>query len=111
MKKVLKNKKIPFEWCDAVDGASMSREEVLRDVSLLGRIFMTKGMIGCFLSHRKCWQRCVELQEPLLIFEDDVILQEHFYQIVSNILQSVDETKRSYIEWDLMLLGALGKFS
>lgn len=30
------------------------------------------GVIGCFYSHWMLWQRCHSLQEPIMIFEDDV---------------------------------------
>lgn len=30
------------------------------------------GVIGCFYSHYALWQKCVELKEPIMIFEDDV---------------------------------------
>lgn len=30
------------------------------------------GVIGCFYSHYSLWKKCVELNEPILIFEDDV---------------------------------------
>lgn len=52
MIKVMSNENIPFEWCDAVDGSRLDREEMKRNATRLGRYFMTDGMIGCFLSHR-----------------------------------------------------------
>jgi hypothetical protein len=30
------------------------------------------GVIGCFYSHFLLWERCHSLQEPIMIFEDDV---------------------------------------
>ena len=30
------------------------------------------GAIGCFYSHFRLWKKCVELNEPIYIFEDDV---------------------------------------
>lgn len=30
------------------------------------------GVIGCFYSHYALWQKCVDLNEPIMIFEDDV---------------------------------------
>jgi glycosyl transferase family 25 len=30
------------------------------------------GVMGCFYSHYRLWQKCVELDEPICIFEDDV---------------------------------------
>jgi GR25 family glycosyltransferase involved in LPS biosynthesis len=51
------------------------------------------GVLGCFYSHFRLWQKCVELDEPIFIFEDDVIF------------------KRPYIpvEWQDVLIVALGK--
>ena len=33
----------------------------------------TKGEVGCVLSHFKLWKKCIELEEPVLILEDDVV--------------------------------------
>jgi GR25 family glycosyltransferase involved in LPS biosynthesis len=33
---------------------------------------MRPGVIGCFYSHYRLWQTCVELDETICIFEDDV---------------------------------------
>lgn len=30
------------------------------------------GVIGCFYSHYTLWEKCVDLGEPIMIFEDDV---------------------------------------
>jgi GR25 family glycosyltransferase involved in LPS biosynthesis len=30
------------------------------------------GVMGCFDSHYRLWEKCVELNEPIMIFEDDV---------------------------------------
>ena len=30
------------------------------------------GVIGCFYSHYNLWKKCIELGEPIMIFEDDV---------------------------------------
>ena len=35
---------------------------------------LTRGEIGCFLSHYKVWQMVAESDEPMAIFEDDVTL-------------------------------------
>lgn len=32
----------------------------------------THGEIGCSLSHLHCWLKCIQLNEPIIIFEDDV---------------------------------------
>lgn len=51
---------IEYERADAVNGKAMTREEMKANVTLLARALLTRGMVGCFLSHRACWQRCLD---------------------------------------------------
>jgi GR25 family glycosyltransferase involved in LPS biosynthesis len=62
-----------------------------KDVGKLSR----PGVIGCFYSHYNLWKKCVELNESIMIFEDDV----KFY--------------RGYtpVEFDGVLILSLGKSS
>ncbi len=53
------------------------------------------GVVGCFYSHYGLWQRCVELGEPIMIFEDDV----KFYR------------GWSPVDWEGVLILSLGKSS
>lgn len=53
------------------------------------------GVIGCFYSHYNLWKKCAELDEPIMIFEDDV----KFFR------------KWEPIEWDDVLVLSLGKSS
>lgn len=39
-----------------------------KDIGKLSR----PGVIGCFYSHYALWEKCIDLNEPILIFEDDV---------------------------------------
>lgn len=39
------------------------------------------GIIGCFDSHYRLWELCVELNEPIMIFEDDVIIYRPYHSI------------------------------
>jgi glycosyl transferase family 25 len=46
-----------------------------------GKLFHTNdtpGVKGCFDSHYRLWKLCVELNEPILVFEDDVKLYRGF---------------------------------
>jgi GR25 family glycosyltransferase involved in LPS biosynthesis len=54
---------------------------------------MRLGVMACFHSHWRLWQRCVELNEPILIFEDDVIFEREWIPV----------------EWQDVLLVATGK--
>jgi GR25 family glycosyltransferase involved in LPS biosynthesis len=50
------------------------------------------GEIGCFDSHFRLWEKCVELNEPILIFEDDVKFTRPFIPV----------------EWDDILITVFG---
>jgi glycosyl transferase family 25 len=39
------------------------------------------GVLGCFYSHYRLWEKCVELNEPILIFEDDVVFVRGFHPV------------------------------
>jgi glycosyl transferase family 25 len=73
----------------------------LHDSGLKGKIIIDSdyarklsapGVKGCFYSHYNLWKKCVELNEPIIIWEDDIILY------------------RSYIDidWEDILIVALG---
>jgi len=69
-----------LEKFDAIDG----RKYQLSDFGLqspthpkkVKRFFERPGVVGCFLSHYILWNRCVELNESIGIFEQDVIFQK-----------------------------------
>ena len=77
-----------FEWefFPAVDGSKLTYEG-LRSIGfdtdknwrdpLLKRT-LTWGEIGCFLSHYQLWEECSDSGQPMLILEDDAILNEPF---------------------------------
>ena len=96
---------VAFEWAPAVDGAALSSDERAAQVTPLGRLFMTPGMIGCFLSHRACWQLCVTRQTPLLVFEDDAVVEPSF---AANLGAALAELMRVDASFDVLLVGALG---
>ena len=35
-----------------------------------------KSEVACFLSHKKTWERCLELDEPVIILEDDAVINQ-----------------------------------
>lgn len=41
----------------------------------------TPGIMGCFYSHFRLWQKCVELNEPIMVFEDDVLFVRNYHPI------------------------------
>lgn len=43
--------------------------------------FKRPGVLGCFYSHYRLWKKCIELNEPIFIFEDDVIFERGYYPV------------------------------
>jgi GR25 family glycosyltransferase involved in LPS biosynthesis len=61
----------------------------------------SRGALGCALSHRKAWQRVLELGTPTLILEDDAEPTEFAKRWIQAAKQAVQHDL-----WDLVLLGA-----
>lgn len=74
---------IHFEFFDAIRGEVAVRNcefEGLDDQAYLlntGRQAVI-GEIGCFASHRQLWKRCIELDEPIVVMEDDFNILPRF---------------------------------
>jgi hypothetical protein len=43
-----------------------------------------KGTWGCFFSHWMLWNRCLELNEPIIVLEHDAVIQETWRPIEIN---------------------------
>lgn len=54
---------------------------------------MSKGNKGCFLSHYLLWKKCIELNEPILVFEHDMIIKHE-------ISDSLLDTFTDYLNLD-----------
>ena len=74
--------KLDFTFFDARTPATGARNDFLR---IENREFLintgrelTEGEIACYASHLALWKRCVELNKPIMIMEDDFLLGESF---------------------------------
>ena len=97
--------KTNFEWVflDAIDGRLLPYpipEYNPKKVKKLLGFELTPNEIGCFLSHKKAWQVCVDKNQSTLIFEDDFVLLPHFEQVIYQLLDDQEQ-------WDLVRLQAL----
>jgi len=99
-----KQYKWDIEYFNGVNG----RKETLDDYNLKintkhkksNNAFLRPGTVGCFLSHYKLWQRCIELNESICILEHDAIILDSFPEVkFNNILKFVKgpETKPIYL--------------
>lgn len=91
------NQGMDYEIINAVDGSSYEKSKV----SWLCDKFCTNTMIGCMLSHIKCWEYIVEKDlDYALILEDDVKLQD---DVVKESKKLIDSVKND--TWDIILIG------
>jgi len=73
---------IPFTFFDAVNGHE-GTDPVLKHHDAKKRSWLhgkpeSKGALGCFGSHYLLWEKCRELNTPVLILEDDISLEPSF---------------------------------
>lgn len=96
---------LSWSFLDAVDGSqfqSFPPEYQSRKVKRLLGFDLTPNEIGCFLSHKKAWQTCLNNNQPTLILEDDFILLPHFENTLQLLLTE-------FHDWQLIRLQALAK--
>lgn len=89
---------IPFSFFDAIDGRK--DHEFKSKHSFLARNYLTSnpllpGEIGCYASHYSMWQKCVDIDESIVVLEDDIELTEHTLSVFKE-LKSLHE-KYDYI--------------
>jgi glycosyl transferase family 25 len=70
---------LQFSFLDAVDGRKgdhplLSRFDALAFMIRHGRPSVP-GEAGCYASHYLAWERCIELDRPVVILEDDFLLE------------------------------------
>ena len=82
---------LPWSFLDAVDGSALQgppKEYKALKVKCLQGYELTPNEIGCYLSHKEAWIRCVEKNIPTLIFEDDFVLTPEFGHVVQTLLSN-----------------------
>ena len=78
---------VSFERVKAVDGKDLSADEI-NAVRLVvpGWLPLSAGEVGCYLSHRRCWQLISNREDPYgCIFEDDVLLSPQLQKLLSDV--------------------------
>ena len=84
--KQINEKHITYEVFNAVDGYAIDYDNLLSKgfdiyhqwIDPILKTKLTKGEVGCFLSHWEIWKKCVEKNEPILVLEDDAIITDKF---------------------------------
>ncbi|KAG9488701.1 procollagen galactosyltransferase 1 [Eleutherodactylus coqui] len=111
MKTTLYELQIDFKLSDAVDGRGLNDSQVAAlGIKMLpgykdpyhGRP-LTRGEMGCFLSHYNIWKEISERSLAVsAVFEDDLRFEIFFKRRLENLLQDLEREK---LDWDLIYLG------
>lgn len=107
-KEQLDKQSIKFERVSAVLGVSLTQTEIdmFYSPELNQRYYyqsLTKGEIGCFMSHRKVWQQMIAQSIPYaFILEDDFVIQSN----INNVIQDI---KSLDFDWHYIKLSSYGK--
>jgi glycosyl transferase family 25 len=89
-----------IEHIVGVDAKTISQEVLESDVGKMCQSFCSPGMIGCGISHMRCWRAIVERNLPCaLILEDDASLLPNFRNKMFSVLREVPQ------EYHVLLLG------
>ena len=80
----LGSRNIEFEFLDAVDGHT-DNHPYLKNYNektyLLNRCRKAApGELGCYVSHLLAWEKCVALNQPIVVLEDDFEITEDFVE-------------------------------
>ncbi|XP_078515346.1 procollagen galactosyltransferase 2 [Lissotriton helveticus] len=107
----LYEQEIKVQIFDAVDGKALNTSQLkAMKIDMLpgyhdpysGRE-LTRGEIGCFLSHYYIWKEMVDRNlEQVLVIEDDVRFENHFKRKLMKVMSDIEETQ---LEWDLIYIG------
>ncbi|XP_077161845.1 inactive glycosyltransferase 25 family member 3 [Paroedura picta] len=96
---------------NAVDGSALNSSDIKKlGVDLLPGYYdpfsgrtLTKGEVGCFLSHHHVWREIVERGlDKSVVLEDDVRFQPYFKK---RLLRLMDDLEQAQLDWDLIYLG------
>lgn len=95
--------KLQWQFLDAVDGSKLDLSTAPYCPAKVKRLLgfeLTPKEIGCYLSHMKAWQACVDQGLPTLVFEDDFVIHPHFEKTLKTLIEQ-------QTSWSLVRLQAL----
>lgn len=82
------NKNINYEYFDAIDGETCIFGKEIVNSNSLG---YSKQAIGCAISHLSLWNKCIELDKPIIIMEDDAFVSYDFEKHIDYVFKMLPE--------------------
>jgi glycosyl transferase family 25 len=94
---------LDWQFLDAVDGFALKVLPQSYDQPKVKRLQgyeLTPGEIGCYQSHMKAWEKCVEQDKTTLVLEDDFVINGDLRKVFESLTQMQQK-------WSLVRLAAL----
>ncbi|MCG7496794.1 glycosyltransferase family 25 protein [Vibrio sp. Of7-15] len=91
IKEQLDNQNIKFEFFDAIDGHKEPNHPLFANYNYTKRLWFSngrmpsKGELGCYASHYLLWKKCIKMNQPILIIEDDVRVSRSLKEFLIDI--------------------------
>jgi GR25 family glycosyltransferase involved in LPS biosynthesis len=89
------NWKVEIFW--GVNGTTLT-ENSWRDIEVIPLLnkptMIRKGTWGCFFSHWMLWNKCIDINEPIIVLEHDAVIKESWRPI--NIDEAIIKLHRYY---------------
>ena len=89
-----KNNLRNFEYLQAIDGESNIFRHIQARPSWLDPFQhrpLQQNEVACFLSHIKAWQRCIELNQAVIVMEDDAIINNKWNEaLYQDLIEQYD---------------------
>lgn len=93
------SKYIKYTYHNAVDGKLLNINDLNKEIFTKGSRNYSNGAVGCALSHLQLWDKCIELNLPIIIMEDDAIVSHNFNSHINNLMNNMVPKK-----WDIIQL-------
>ncbi|OAT22629.1 glycosyltransferase family 25 protein [Proteus myxofaciens] len=84
----LKNTALNYQFIEAIRGTDLTEQQIKSKVQDYPDCLLTKGEIGCALSHIKIYQKMVDEDiEYALVLEDDAVVPKNLEKTINEIIQ------------------------
>ena len=80
-----------YNYFNAVNGKKLNISELNEDIFEKKSINYSNGALGAALSHLNLWDKCIENNKPIIIMEDDVIVNYEYKKHLENVLSMLPE--------------------
>ena len=101
-----------YEFYPAVYGKDLNLEELVDlqifDETILHPAVINKSIVGNIMTQRSLWYKCIELDHPIVVMEDDAVVSKNILKCVDELvghLTHTNQDNQNAFDFDFILLG------